>query len=206
MLRTLSIAAVVWGGICCAGLAADGPQSANKPSEAQSATPAKAGEAKPGAQVRWKAAENSAWQWYERETLVNGEWKLTGITCPVNRDTGEYYRGAKGYLESSAVPQEVRRRGSLEAFEKDAAESDEPGRIDPIRRARDGRPASKWLRSLGVNELRAWLPTIEVNEAGVEGMTYWEHLTRDHGFDPVRIEGLTEEEQAKLHAAAHAGY
>jgi hypothetical protein len=37
-------------------------------------------------------------------------------------------------------------------------------------------------------------------------MTYWEHLTRDHGFDPIRIEGLSIEEQAKLHAAAHYGY
>jgi hypothetical protein len=37
-------------------------------------------------------------------------------------------------------------------------------------------------------------------------MTYWTHLTRDHFFDPEKIEGLTEAEQAKLHAAAHDGY
>jgi hypothetical protein len=75
-----------------------------------------------------------------------------------------------------------------------------------VRRARHGRPPSKWLRSLKADELRIWLKTIEVPEAGVEGMTYWEHLTRDHSFDPERIEGLTIDEQAKLHAAAHFGY
>ena len=37
-------------------------------------------------------------------------------------------------------------------------------------------------------------------------MTFWEHLTRDHSFDATRIAGLTEDEQAKLHAAAHYGY
>ncbi len=38
------------------------------------------------------------------------------------------------------------------------------------------------------------------------GMTYWEHLTRDHSFDPKNIAGLTIAEQAKLHGAAHHGY
>ena len=206
MLRALSIAAVVWSGTCFAALAADGPQSTIKHVDAQPSSSPKAKDLKPGAKVRWKAAENNTWQWYERETLVNGQWKLTGITSPVHRNTGEYYRGATGYLEQSAVPHDVRRRGSIEAFEKDANETDVPGQPDPVRRAREGRPASKWIRSLSLNELRAWLPTIDVPEAGVEGMTYWEHLTRDHGFDPVRIEGLTEEEQAKLHGTAHAGY
>jgi hypothetical protein len=192
MLRALSIAVVLWGGTCFAGTTS-------------AATPQAQG-AKPDAQVRWKAAENDTWRWYERETLVEGQWKLTGVTTPVHRITGAYHRGEKGYVELSLVPPEVRRRGSLEAFEKDPKESDEPGKPDAVRSAREGRPASKWLRGLVVEELRKWLPTIDVPEAGVEGMTYWEHLTRDHGFDPVRIEGLTEEEQAKLHAAAHAGY
>ena len=56
------------------------------------------------------------------------------------------------------------------------------------------------------DELKIWLKTIEVPEAGVSGMTFWEHLTRDHSFDPDRIAGLTIDEQAKLHAAAHYGY
>ena len=51
-----------------------------------------------------------------------------------------------------------------------------------------------------------WLQTIEVPEAGVSGMTFFEHLTRDHSFDALRIAGLNEDEQAKLHAAAHYGY
>ena len=56
------------------------------------------------------------------------------------------------------------------------------------------------------DELRIWLGTIDPPEAGVSGMTYWTHLTRDHSFDPLKIEGLAEPEQAKLHAAAHYGY
>jgi hypothetical protein len=82
----------------------------------------------------------------------------------------------------------------------------EPGEPDAKRRARDGRPPSKWLRSLKADELRIWLPTIEPPEAGVQGMTFWTHLTRDHSFDVEKIKGLTIPEQAKLHAAAHDGY
>ena len=37
-------------------------------------------------------------------------------------------------------------------------------------------------------------------------MTFWEHLTRDHLFDPAHIVGLTIDELAKLHGAAHFGY
>ncbi len=37
-------------------------------------------------------------------------------------------------------------------------------------------------------------------------MTYFTHLTRDHFFDGDKIAGLTEDEQAKLHGAAHDGY
>ena len=68
-----------------------------------------------------------------------------------------------------------------------------------------GRPAG-WLHSLNAEELRIWLRTIDPPEAGVEGMTFFEHLTRDHSFDAGKITGLAEDEQAKLHAAAHAGY
>jgi hypothetical protein len=73
-------------------------------------------------------------------------------------------------------------------------------------RARHGRPPSKWLRSLHANEISVWLKTVELPDAGVSGMTVWAHLTRDHGFAADRIEGLTEAEQDKLHAAAHYGY
>jgi hypothetical protein len=73
-------------------------------------------------------------------------------------------------------------------------------------RARHGRPPSKWLRSLRADELRVWLRTVEVPEAGVSGMTVWTHLTRDHMFADDHLEGLTEKEQFKLHAAAHYGY
>lgn len=82
----------------------------------------------------------------------------------------------------------------------------EPGSPDPKRRARHGRPPSRWLRSLKADELRIWLKTIDPPEAGVSGMTYWTHLTRDHSFDADKLTGLTVAEQAQLHAAAHDGY
>ncbi len=80
------------------------------------------------------------------------------------------------------------------------------GQVSVERRSQDGRPPSEWLRSMDADELRAWLADIEVPEAGVAGMTFWTHLTRDHMFRPLLIKGLTEAEQAKLHAAAHFGY
>lgn len=81
-----------------------------------------------------------------------------------------------------------------------------PGQASPERRSRHGRPPSRWLRSLRGDELRTWLATVDVPEAGVSGMSFWVHLTRDHRFQPNNIAGLTTEEQAKLHAAAHHGY
>ncbi len=163
----------------------------------------------PGATpIHWRAAHNASWHWYERETLVDGRWMLTGITTPVNKKTGQPYAEQKGYLDDSLVPAEVRvweLDGSDNAL---AAAGAEPGdrRPDATRRARHGRPPSKWLRSLYADEIRIWLKTIDVPEAGVSGMTYWTHLTRDHFFDADKIKGLSVDEQAKLHAAAHYGY
>jgi hypothetical protein len=106
------------------------------------------------------------------------------------------------------VPAEVRSGKQSEIIELPAKLKEEYARHkpDPVNKSRHGRPPSKWLRSLHAEELRIWLNTIDVPETGVSGMTYWEHLTRDHSFDPKRIEGLVIDEQAKLHAAAHAGY
>ncbi len=154
----------------------------------------------------WTAADNNTWRWFERENLVGGQWKLTGITRPINKHTGEPYEREDGYLDVALVPKQVRygtiddKSGAPVAFEADA------GQPSSNRRARHGRPPSRWLRSLNADELRIWLKTIDVPEAGVSGMTYWTHLTRDHSFDPVKIEGLVIDEQAKLHAAAHYGY
>jgi hypothetical protein len=158
--------------------------------------------------VHWRSAENRTWRWYEREELIEGRWVLTGITTPVNKQSGERNVGRIGYLEDELVPLAVRRGNGEAAAEIETAEANEAGEglPDPARRARHGRPPSRWLRSLHADELRIWLKTIEVPEAEVSGMTYWTHLTRDHSFDPKRIEGLTIDEQAKLHAAAHHGY
>ena len=190
--------------------------------------------------THWRLADNGVWRWFERETFVDGKWKLSGITTPVRMETGELAPIQEGYLDEAIVPAEVRRRKpTLTADEALAANKDEnapplseesdksaePPETATVhatapnpsldfderqpsekRRARHGRPPSKWLRSLHADELRIWLKTIDVPEADVVGMTYWEHLTRDHSFDPAHIEGLEVDEQAKLHAAAHYGY
>jgi hypothetical protein len=156
----------------------------------------------------WTASENNTWRWFERENLIDGHWKLTGITTPIHKRTGEPYAGQTGYLDDRLVPDAVRRgeQPSQTDLATDTAVEDDPGQPNVMRRARHGRPPSRWLRSLHADELRIWLKTIDVPEAGVSGMTFWEHLTRDHSFDPGRIAGLTIDEQAKLHSAAHYGY
>lgn len=162
----------------------------------------------------WSAAENTTWRWYERENWTDDGWQMTGLTTPINKRTGERFAGATGYLDDSLVPFDVRRSAMPEIILDEELQSrldDEislrlPGEVDTDRKNRHGRPPSKWLRSLQADELSIWLQTIEVPEAGVSGMTFWEHLTRDHAFDPVKIDGLTLDEQAKLHAAAHFGY
>jgi hypothetical protein len=161
-----------------------------------------------GRQEHWTAAENSDWRWFERENFVDGDWRLTGITTPINKQSGEPYMGETGYLDESLVPQRLReQRTNHEPHDVQyEADSDEEGHPNSERRARHGRPPSKWLRSLTADELRLWLKKIEVPEAGVSGMTFETHLTRDHSFSAENIQGLSEEEQAKLHAAAHYGY
>jgi hypothetical protein len=154
----------------------------------------------------WTLAENNTWRWFERETFAGGRWKITGITTPLNKSTGEYYTGATGYLDESLVPAELRSGDPAALSADDGPIEPAPHVPDAARVARHGRPPSRWLRSLYADELRIWLKTIDVPEAGVSGMTYWTHLTRDHFFDPKHIAGLTEDEQAKLHAAAHFGY
>ena len=156
----------------------------------------------------WSVASNKTWWWYERQNLSDGQWKLTGLTTPIHKKTGQPYQGHTGYLDDSLVPPEVRIASILEESDNDPQSAQElpPGQPDPARRARHGRPPSKWLRSLHAEELRIWLQTIDVPEADVSGMTFWEHLTEHHSFDPQKIEGLTIPEQAQLHAAAHFGY
>jgi hypothetical protein len=156
----------------------------------------------------WRVADNRTWWWYERETFVDGRWKVSGMTTPINKETGQSYTGHSGYLDERLVPSDVRLGYQGDDSEIAGETGDGLGlpRPDPDRRARHGRPPSKWLRSLQAEEIRTWLRTIEVPEAGVSGMTYWTHLTRDHSFDPKNLAGLSEDEQAKLHAAAHHGY
>ncbi len=155
---------------------------------------------------RWSTKENRTWRWYERETLKNGVWRVTGITTPIHKVTGQPYTGRSGYLDEALVPAEV--RGQEHPVKVDPPRMKDPGdgQASSERRAREGRPPSKWLRSLHADEMRIWLRTIDVPPVGVSGMTFHTHLTRDHSFDAARIEGLTVAEQAKLHSAAHFGY
>ncbi len=164
-------------------------------------------------QERWTAFENDSWQWYERESLLHGQWERTGITRPVHRLTGDCLEDVPGYLDETLVPIECRRvvpgrHGGHPALIRSVPPpgTESYGQVSLERREQDGRPPSNWLRSMDAEELREWLARIEVSEAGVQGMTFWTHLTRDHLFRPLLIKRLTEGEQAKLHAAAHFGY
>lgn len=161
-------------------------------------------------QERWTYQQNQSWRWFERETLIDGQWELTGRTRPIHRRTGEAYTEHEGYLDDNLVPDEVRFGKEVEHPPHKFAEYDEDeddyGEAAEHRRARDGRPPSKWLRSLYADELRLWLPEVDVPDVGVSGMTVWTHLTRDHGFDATRIKGLNDMEMAKLHSVAHYGY
>lgn len=168
--------------------------------------------------VHWQATHNHTWQWVQREEYLDGEWHLTGMTTPVRRDTGEPIEGAAGYLEESAVPDAYREayenlvdvNGDPANPQDDVgvlATEDQPGpEAASHRQARHGRPPSRWLRTLYAPELSVWLATVTPPEASVEGMTFEEHLTRDHLFEPDRLAGLTPEEMEKLHSAAHHGY
>jgi len=113
---------------------------------------------------------------------------------------------AQGLLESGHIPSDSQAGNTAMTHGHQPLGPEVYGQVSMARRSQDGRPPSEWLRSMDADELRAWLANIEVPEAGVHGMTFWTHLTRDHMFQPLLIKGLTEGEQAKLHAAAHFGY
>src|SRR5262249_47184131 len=93
------------------------------------ATEPPAGAAPPTKPEHWTAAENNAWRWFEREHLIEGRWKLTGITTPIHKRTGERYTGHTGYLDDSLVPESVRRgeQPVSESIADDTAVEDDPG-------------------------------------------------------------------------------
>lgn len=164
--------------------------------------------------THWTVASNGQWWWYERQAWIDEKWVTTGITRPIHKKTGQPTEESEGYLDEAETPPGVRvagrRREAVVRGEVSDVEGsdleDVAGRPSTERRDRHGRPPSQWLRSLEADELRIWLKTIDVPEAGVSGMTFAVHLTRDHSFDPATVDELNEEEQALLHAAAHYGY
>lgn len=163
----------------------------------------------------WTPEEDSQWKWYRLERYVDGNWQSVGISCPVNKETGELYQPATEYVSLEDIPDYVL-SGDLPVRSPDIARHLAPSQFDhqtAMQRVpdaeiqlRDGRPPSDWLLSLNAEELRIWLESVDAPEAGVNGMTFWVHLVRDHSFDPRRIEGLTEHEFMLLHSAAHYGY
>ena len=163
----------------------------------------------------WTPEENAAWQWYRLERFKDGHFKTAGISLPMQKASGIPFTPADGYLSVDDIPayvldgelpelsDEMIEMRAKSQFDLETALSRTP---DPEIKSREGRPPSEWLRSLFADELRIWLPLVDASEAGVNGMTFWVHLIRDHGFDSRRIEGLLEWEFAKLHALAHEGY
>ncbi|MEM9186669.1 MAG: hypothetical protein AAGB00_09265 [Planctomycetota bacterium] len=163
----------------------------------------------------WRAVENSTWRWLERAELADGVWRATGMTLPVHRGTGHPISGrdCADYVLACAAPsglQAALLRPDLTSGPTDyclVREGAAPGPMPmPQRKARHGRPPSRWARDLSPAELRAWLASFDPPRADVSGMTFAEHLTRDHGFAIEQVARLNDREQAKLHGAAHRGY
>ncbi len=163
----------------------------------------------------WTPEENSEWAWYRLERYMADEWKTVGISLPSHRQSGEPLQGQDGYVPLEKIPEHVL-SGELPTLSESIAKRMAPSpyvaseaalrRPDPVVQSREGRPGSDWLLRLRAQDLRSWLPTIEPEEARVNGMTFWVHLIRDHGFDPRCVDGLSEAEFLRLHSAAHEGY
>src|SRR5262249_16186028 len=101
---------------------------------------AKSQDAIDAAPEHWTVAQNRTCGWYQRESLIDGRWRMSGITTPINKETGEPYTGQTGYLDSSLVPAEMRSLDELAPVAGDANEPIEPAphTPDPDRRARHG--------------------------------------------------------------------
>ena len=83
--------------------------------------------------IHWRAVDNEAWQWYERETFIDGKWTLSGITTPLSKQTGERHVGDGGYLDDTLVPENMRRGYAPHEHSSDEHADRQPS---PKRRAR----------------------------------------------------------------------
>ena len=89
-----------------------------------------------------------------RETLIDGHWTVSGITTPINRETGERYTEKTGYLDEHVVPAEMRAWDPDDDEQESTERKSETARHLPNPNARPGhgRPPSKWLRSPNAEE------------------------------------------------------
>ena len=155
----------------------------------------------------WTFASNNSWHWYERENFVDGRWKPTGITTPINNRTGEPYTGRSGYLDESLVPAELR----VATKKMAAVWSKTPVRsLLLANRTRPVAPTRASAEQMAAEPARRRDPHLAPDHrragSGRERDDFLEHLTRDHSFKYANVVELTIDEQAKLHAAAHEGY
>ena len=87
----------------------------------------------------WTQNNNNTWHWFERETFVDGQWKLTGITTPTNIETGEPYTGHTGYLDESLVPADL-----LPKYPAPDLAGDATAPIEPAPHMPDGCGGATW--------------------------------------------------------------
>jgi hypothetical protein len=163
----------------------------------------------------WTPEQDDTWRWFRLERYEQSDWKTAAISLPIHRTSDESFEPSDGYVPTADIPSHVI-TGAIPELPPGLEDRMAPSQFelsdpatrtpDPDIRLRDGKPPSDWLTSLRATELREWLQTIDPIQAEVRGMTHWVHLIRDHGFDPLRINGLTEEEFTQLHSAAHEGY
>ena len=160
--------------------------------------------------TKWTKLETGTSLSYKREVKFNGEWRFAGFTLPIRKATNQAVKPRKNYLDPRVVPKEIRGfevTVSASADDSDVQDFRPPSNLPDVDlRARHGLPPSEWIRSRNAKQLSRWLRTLDIPYFGVEQITFWDHLVRHHKFKPKLISGLSSNELAMLHSAAHYGY
>lgn len=160
--------------------------------------------------TKWTMVETVEFVSYRREVKYNGVWHFAGITLPVCKATRQAVKPDKHHLDPRLVPKDI--RGFEVTISPVTDDSDVTGFRPPSHlpdealRSRHGQPPSQWIRSRNAKQLSRWLRTLDIPYVGVEQISFWDHLVDHHQFRPKFISGLTRNELAMLHSAAHYGY